>query len=388
MARKTFFLDQGEFVGGAERFLIDFLGQLQRSECRQIHPILVGTPCEDYLKLLHQKAPLIESIEFPIPRVRGNFLKKGFAVLNISHTAKKLKNLAKKHEIDQVFTNTPRTHFVMYLAKKLGIKCRWVVMLHDFTTPPQIMRRIAQKADVLIANSLPTRNWLHDAIEAKDQSKIRIVENGVDLDLVCESDITSEVQTVTILGRIDPRKGQQYAIEAADLLQERNPDLEFQIVGSSTHTDTRTTEYETKLQEFIKDRKLQKINFVGDVSDPFQAFSDSDLVLVLPTEPETFGRIVTEAMAVNRMVIAFDQTGPREIIQSYVQWLWRTHNIKAELEHFVVEANNSMSLAERIGHYADHPDELEILTAHMHEFIVENFSLKETKKRLLGIMTE
>ena len=33
-------------------------------------------------------------------------------------------------------------------------------------------------------------------------------------------------------------------------------------------------------------------------------------------------------------------------------------------------------------------EELELLTKHMNQFIIENFSLRETKKRLLGILAE
>ncbi len=390
MAKKTIFLDQGEFLGGAERFLIDFLTHLKSIDNRQIDPVLVGTPCPDYQSLISKSDIVIPQIPLEIPSVKGGKLKKAFILTKLFKTARSLIKIVKKEKAHQVFTNTPRTHFVMYLAKKLGLKTRWIVMLHDFTTPNHIIRRIAGQADILIANSLPTRNWLHEVIAEKDQKKIKIVENGVDLKILSlENENTStlqEIKNITILGRIDPRKGQHHVVEVADLLYERNPDLKFQIIGAPTLNDPKTIKYDEEIQQTAKDRKLTNVKFYGEVPSPFETFAQSDIVLALPTEPETFGRIVIEAMAMGKMILVFDQTGPREIIQSYIQWVWRTHNIKIDEQAFIIENQNTMSLAEKIGYYADTPDALTELTTYMKDFVAENYSLAETTKRMLGLL--
>ena len=386
MQQKTIFLDQGEFLGGAERFLIDFLGALDFGERKQIQPILVGQPCEGYLKLLNEKAPETALHLLPIPSVKGGKIKKGIASLKLMSTAKKLKKMAEKEAVTQIFSNTPRTHFVAFLYKKLGGKADWHMMIHDFTTPENLMIQMAPKTTTIIANSIPSRTWLRDVLPHNQTSKIKIVENGVNFAEVPEEILSHEVKNITILGRIDPRKGQKHAVEAADLLLERNPDLQFHIVGGSVETDPNTTKYEAEIKALIKERNLKNVELYGETSEPFKVYQESDLILALPTEDETFGRIVIEAMAVGKVVITFDQTGPREIIQSYLTWLQQQKQLSVDPSILIVEAGNPMSLAEAIGFLADNPDELEIIAKYAREFVLENYSILETKKRLAVIL--
>ena len=55
-------------------------------------------------------------------------------------------------------------------------------MWHDFTTPPTLVKQIAQQANVLIANSLATRNFLRKNIEKTALKKIKIIFDCI----ICE----------------------------------------------------------------------------------------------------------------------------------------------------------------------------------------------------------
>jgi glycosyltransferase involved in cell wall biosynthesis len=382
MARKkTFFLDQGETLGGAERFLLDFFQTLSPTEIKQIQPVVIGAKQEQYRTLLPEQ---IEIVPFRYTSLRGNIFRRFLVLFSLVRDAWKLRKLSSHHQAGTFFSNTPRTHFVMLLAKKLFfLPGRWIVMNHDFTVPRFLLRSIAGQADALIANSIPCREYLRKNISKRNQEKIKIIENGIDFARIPRASSPKKIERVLMLGRIDPRKGQIFAVEAADLLQERNPDVKFFIAGDSFEEDVRTGYYKNKIHQFVRERHLENLYFVGEVPNPFEVIADADCVLVLPTEPETFGRIVIEALALGKLVISFDETGPREILKNFERFLG---NHKDSL--FLVEKQNSMSLAERIGFFADHPEEVAQLTLRGREFVEKHFSIGETKKRLMNLLLE
>ena len=57
-----------------------------------------------------------------------------------------------------------------------------------------------------------------------------------------------------------------------------------------------------------------------------------------------------------------------------------------ESELLLVEPNNAMSLAERMAYFADNTNLVSLYTAHAAEFVAQNYSLEETKKRLLEVL--
>lgn len=368
-------------MGGAEHFLLDFLASLSPTESRRLKPLILGGECGEYQARLSDR---VDRLDFVLPPVKGGTLKKGFAILSLTLTALKLKRTLKKKAVTQIFTNTPRAHLVALLLKKVWRwRGDWVVMVHDFTTKPtSLLTHIGAQADIVIANSMPTRNWLKQAMRTEDHTKLRLIENGVKT--VKTAPAAQSLIRIINLGRLDKRKGQMYFAEAADLLQDRNPDLEFAVVGDSVQGDDQTVQYETKVKQFARDRSLQNLVFEPSVKDPLQKMSEFDGLVFTPTEPETFGRVVIEALALGKLVLAFDQTGPKEILEHYERWLIKEKEFQPTEPHWLlVETNNAMSLAERIAYFADNPHEVEKYTEYAAEFIQQNYSLDETKKRLL-----
>jgi len=290
MKRKTVFLDQGEFMGGAEHFLLDFFNGLSPTEVRRLNPLILGGECDLYRARIPEN---IERKSFELPAVKGGKASKVLAFLKLIKTAKKLKTELKEQQTTQLFTNTPRAHLVALLLKKFwGWNGTWVVMMHDFTTrPPQIIQQIGARADVVIANSMPTRSWLRQQLDSKHHEKLRLIENGVET--VSGVIPVSQVMSLINLSRLDERKGQLYFAEAADLLQDRNPDLKFCLVGDSVASDQSTIDYEAKVRAFSKDRQLENLDIRPGVKNPLETIEKYDALVFTPTEPETFGRVVS-----------------------------------------------------------------------------------------------
>ncbi len=385
MRRKTFFLEQAETVGGAERFTIDFLHSLSPTELRQLSPLMVGAKAKEYRDLLPQR---VDVQDFVFPSVRGGIKEKCKAVFKLLKSAWELRKLAKKHNARQFFSNTPRTHFVMFLAKTFFfLPGKWIVMIHDFTIPRFLLWNIARKGNIIIANSTPCREYLRKRIRKADYRKMRLIENGIDFRKVPDAQPPQEIKKIVLVGRIDPRKGQLFALQAADLLQERNPDLEFFIIGGSFEEDPRTKAYEEEIRQFANDRNLKNVHFVGEVDDPFLAIEDADCALVLPTESETFGRTVIEGLVMGKLVLVFDETGPRDIMRSFEQFV-EVKTGKPLALSLLSESQNAMSLAEKIGFFADHPEKIHLFTDYAREFVEKRFSIEETRKQLFTVFLE
>lgn len=385
MRIRNFFLDQGETLGGAERFLLDFFNALSDSEIQRLSPAVVGAKSKAYKKMLGQKIP---EIPFHYPSLKGGIFRKGIASIALIAAAIRLKKVILKDgnsASTQIFANTPRSIFIAYLAKKLfRMPGKLIIMIHDFTIPQWLLKKVCRTADVIVVNSMITRQTIRSQIVEKDAEKMKIVENGVDFREAekFEAKIPNKIEKVVLVGRIDPRKGQIFAVEAADLLLERNPHVQFFIVGGSFKEDPATRKYEKEVRKLVEDRNLNNVLFLDEVESSYEVFGSADMALVLPTEPETFGRVVIEALAMNTMVISFDQTGPKQILESFCK------SIKKSQEVLLVEPENAMSLAERIGFFADNPDQIEDFIENGRSFVEKNYNLEHTRKHLLQILTE
>lgn len=384
MKRKTVFLDQGEFMGGAEHFLLDFLEQLSPTQMRRLQPVIYGGICNLYQAKLPETVP---RINFVLPAVKGGKISKCLALLKLVLTAKKLKKSLKLEGATQLFTNTPRAHLVALLLKKVwGWNGHWVVMMHDFTLKPDVLlKHIGRQADIVIANSMPTRTWLRQHVETKHHDKLRLIENGVPSSDNVE--VAHVLKNVVNLGRIDKRKGQLLYAGAADLLKESHPGLSFTIVGDPVEGDAATQDYEAEVKQFVTAKRLENLSFKPGVTNPLETINNYDALVFTPTEPETFGRVVIEALSKGKLVLAFAQTGPKEILEHYERWLVKNKGLKPLAPNLqLVEINNALHLAEQMAYFADNPDLIKTYTQHAAEFVTENYNLAETKKRLAAIL--
>jgi len=120
-----------------------------------------------------------------------------------------------------------------------------------------------------------------------------------------------KISTPLILmpGRLTRWKGQKIFLQALEKLPHRN--FMAVIVGS----DQGRTAYRQELEEFIKKHKLQKnIKMVGHCSDMPAAYALANFIVSASTDPEAFGRVLAEAGALEKPVIATDHGGAQEII--------------------------------------------------------------------------
>jgi len=150
-----------------------------------------------------------------------------------------------------------------------------------------------------------------------DKAKIRVVTNGVDTQKFAPVNGSETIkrqigvgnrQCVLFVGRLIPRKGLHFLVEAAKQIIKERSDTAFVIVGSGP------------LKNHLI-AQLEKLNladsfvFLGDVSEKALAalYNCAD-VFAFPSIQEGLGIALLEAQATAKPVVAFDVGGVREAV--------------------------------------------------------------------------
>lgn len=133
--------------------------------------------------------------------------------------------------------------------------------------------------------------------------------------------IIEDTRPVVMLpGRLTRWKGAESAIDAAEILKaRRGADFVILIVG-----DEADAAYARGLDQRILAKGVGDCVWrTGGCADMAAAYKLASVVLSASTEPEAFGRVVVEAQAMGRPVIATDHGGAREtVVHGESGWLY------------------------------------------------------------------
>jgi glycosyltransferase involved in cell wall biosynthesis len=143
--------------------------------------------------------------------------------------------------------------------------------------------------------------------------KVHVIASGIDTDLVTPREGRPGPPVVCYIGRISREKRIDRLVEAAPQVIRAYPDVRFVIAGVAfTRADLA---YSQELKQLIGRLGVSdSVDLPGYVEDVPGLLRDCD-VLVLPSEREPLGRVMLEAMAAARAVVAYDIGGPGEVIR-------------------------------------------------------------------------
>ena len=172
------------------------------------------------------------------------------------------------------------------------------------------------------------------------RKRIRTINRGIDTNyfdikkvtqirkekFLKDTAIKENKHIILLPGRLTPWKGQNVAIDAAKIISEKYPGIEFVMlfVGSEQNR----AKYFRSLKQKIKDNNLsQKIFLLGSRSDMASIYSLSDVVLSTSVEEEAFGRVSAEASSMSKPIIATNLGGSKNIIKhNQTGWLVSENN--------------------------------------------------------------
>jgi glycosyltransferase involved in cell wall biosynthesis len=164
-----------------------------------------------------------------------------------------------------------------------------------------------------------------------DPARIRIIPRGVDPAVFDPDAVTGDrvallrrswrlpdgARIVLLPGRLARWKGQGVLLEAFARISRR--DVHCVLVGS----DQGRRRYPAWLmRQAVALGVADRVRLVGECDDMPAALLLSDVVVHASTQPEAFGRVVIEAQAMRRPVIAADLGGPVETVEQGVTG-WR-----------------------------------------------------------------
>jgi len=221
----------------------------------------------------------------------------------------KLYQMIKDRQVDLVYLNTSASIWAAKAAKLLKIP----VISHireDLrgTNNALIRSKIELCSDRIILIS----NWMKSFIRSP---KAKVVHNTVDLDDFKKLDpnrIRKEFNirgpSLVFVGTLEERKGIRYLIQALPKIKTSYPHLKLLIVGSTLPGQSN---YLKNLKALARDPNLI---FTGARVDAYDIMAACDIVIA-PSLSEPFGRVVIEAMACGKPVIASNVGGIPEIIE-------------------------------------------------------------------------
>lgn len=299
----------GEIMGGGQVSLYNLLKHIDRG---RFNPMVICPSSGEFFDQL-KEADISCSI------IKTGSLRR-FNVLRFLSSVIKLSLLIKREKISLIHCDAAASRETFYsgiVAQILRIPFIWHVRVAE--SAGWIDKLLSAMAKKIIVNSNAVGRrfpWID-----KPYSKVIAIYNGVNLaefssrvnvNKIRDEFAISERDTlVGVVGQLIPWKGHMYFLESAKEVAERISSAKFMIVGDEI---PKGSGYRKKLEEFTFELGIRdKVIFTGfrkDIPDILSAFD----IFVLPSLGEPFGRVIIEAMAMAKPVIATNAGGVPEII--------------------------------------------------------------------------
>jgi polysaccharide biosynthesis protein PelF len=140
--------------------------------------------------------------------------------------------------------------------------------------------------------------------------RIKIVYNGADPERFKPQDRPQNSHPVVInMGLIFALKGQLTLIDAAAIVRDKFPDVEFRLYGKPTDL-----EYFDRCQKKVREHNLEHtVNFAGFTNKPWQVYGEADVV-AMSSISEGFPYAIIEAMLCAAPIVATDVGGVSEAL--------------------------------------------------------------------------
>lgn len=187
---------------------------------------------------------------------------------------------------------------------------------------------IMARGDWVIAVSQTARRYVLDHYSVADPDRIEVIYRGVDrgefhpearpsaawLQAWAEAyPQLSGRRLITLPGRLTRLKGHEDFLQLIGRLRADGLDVVGLVVGGE---DPRRLAYAAQLRKHVAQSRLKDaVLFTGDRQDLKEIMLQSDVVVSLSRQPESFGRTTLEALSLGIPVVGYDHGGVGEILE-------------------------------------------------------------------------
>lgn len=238
-------------------------------------------------------------------------------------------HLIRRHKIELVHTNMEVVLQSGLAARLAGVPSVYHVRGTSFATPRRVCDAVVGAInklsdEIIVISDAVGRIFYERGI----REKVSVIFNSLDpaaFDYV-DADATAalrreltdgvEAPLVATVGRINPRKGLECFVESAAIVARRHPDVRFAVVGDTA--DDMEEAYLAKLRGQAERLGLGgRMVFSPARRNIAELMSALDL-FVMTSVNEGFGRVIIDAMAAHRPVVASNVGGIPEIVEDGV----------------------------------------------------------------------
>ena len=236
------------------------------------------------------------------------------------------------------------------------------------------------KVDKIVAISHYVKNSIVDIYKI-NKDKITVIHRGIDVDFF-KPEINDELQysyffskyniptdrkIILFPGRLTKWKGQ---IEFLDVLQS----LDLNNIICYFIGDDKNISYKLKFEKAIYNKNLNScckiLGHLNKVDVRFM-YKSADIIISSPLQPEGFGRIISEGLAMKKIVLCYNFGGPKEQLLGLNDlYAIEPFNKNEIIEKINITLNLSNSEKEQMGDIA-------------REHIQKNFSKKTMLKKYI-----
>lgn len=234
----------------------------------------------------------------------------------------KLRKLLKELNPDVIHARSRVPAWLAYLANKT-LHIPFVTTVHGFNSV-SFYSKIMTEGDAVICVSNGVKEYIQKHYDTHSK-KISIIPGGIDLEKFNPNNINllfvdefkkqydlENKFIVTIVGRITQLKDFETFIKAIKKLKKEIPNIKALIVGG---VQKDKENYFESLKRLTKELEMEnEVIFTGSQSNVAEIYTLSDVVVSASKKPESFGRSVAEAIAMNAPVVATNHGGVKDII--------------------------------------------------------------------------
>ena len=374
---KILLINNSADIYGASRSLLRLAGRLRELEHEPLILLPEKGPLEDRLR-----SAGVQTIIFPSLRVITRPVLASWRIIpwlaGFLPSAIALARLIKREKIDVVHTNTGVIVSSALAARFAG--CPHVWHIRDWFQEfgplwKPYSRYILSNADRVLCVSKAI------AGQFPGSDKIEVLNNGFDLAQFPELSgaersaardawkIPAGKLVVGTVGRIKfTRKGQEFLIQAARLLSDRGIEATCLLAGGPAPGAENQI---GQMKQLAHDLSVRTI-FTGELTDARSAYAAMDIFVLPSAQPEPFGGVVMEAMALGLPVIGTDIGGT-------------TEQVANGETGFLVPPADPAALATAIAKLADEPERRRHMGARGRRRVAERFNIDAMTKRIVAI---
>ncbi|WP_291777404.1 glycosyltransferase family 4 protein [Cecembia sp.] len=296
---------------------------------------------------------------------RGRKFLKAYRYLNQIH---------KEEPIKLVYSNTLAVIVGAIFAKRNKINHIWHI--HEIINSPRFLVRFlarqidgVQRKPIVVSESV-AQHW-SGLLNVQPE----VIHNGIEYEPFLngkkavheKTGLPNDRKIVTMIGRVNPGKGQLFFLKMAKEVIREHPDALFLLVGDPYPG------YESILEEiggFIQDHGLGKhvmdLGFRSDIPDILKCTQ----VFVLPSVlPDSFPTVVLEAMASALPVVATRSGGASEML------------IDGETGYLIAPEDVEIG-SEKINRLLAHPEEAVVMGIKGRDRVLNNFSYGQFAQKM------